>query len=452
MRKKLGRVGIAIMAVLTVCGFLNSNNFAMATVPGMNQRVSLKSTGAQSAYSAGDGFLSADGKMVAFKSSDPNILPTGGPGIYIRNLATGSIARLNVSTAGVVADDTVYTTVEQVSATGRYVIFRSAATNLIDGVTMPGSIQLYLRDTVASTTTLISQTPTGALANNQSQSLGVSSDGRFVAFASNATNLNVDATDGASHLYMLDRSDNSLSVLDRRPDGSVPSGNMTWAPIGAMSCDGSLIAFQYAGSGSGNGLIPGDTSSQVNVYLLDRRGASDKITNLTGNANSAAYAPSISCNGDFIGFKTRATNLDPSISMTFGINTYRPFIYDRVNNSYHLATITTSNTALDYSDVCGAPAATNSCVRISDTGVGIFVVNSSVLAGVSGRQVYLRDVYSGTTELLSQTSGGTPANGDSGSATISADGSMAAYSSLGSNLVSGDTNDTSDVFTSLTGH
>jgi Tol biopolymer transport system component len=269
---------------------------------------------------------------------------------------------------------------------------------------------------------------------------------------SNSSNLHPDSTDGIPHLYMSDKSDNSLSILDRKPDGTVGSTNASWAPQAAMSCDGSLIAFQYPGSAGG--LVAGDTSSQVNVYLLDRRGNTDKISNLTATANSAAMGPSISCNGDFIGFKSRATNLDPSVSMTFGSNTYRPFIYDRVNGVYHLAAITTSNTAIDYSQICGASADTSPCVQISDTGVGVFAVDYPDLTGVSGKQIYLRDIYSGTTELISKNSSGVASNtaGYNGKPTISSDSKIVVYGSDASNLVTGDSNNAYDVFTSLTGY
>lgn len=453
MRRGIKKVGTVVVAVLTAVVLLNINNFALATVPGTNQRVSLTSTGTEinGAYGSGNGFVSANGRMATFYSSAPYILPTGGPGIFIKDLNTGSIERLNMSTAGVVGNDNAYTAVERISATGRYVIFRSAATNLIDGVPISASpTNLYLRDVVASTTTLINQSSSGSTANGWTQSLGVSSDGRFVSFTSNASNLHPDATDGTPHLYMLDRTSNNLSILDRRPDGTIPAGNPTWPPVGAMSCDGSLIAFQYAGS---NGLIPGDTSSQVNVYLLDRRGDVDKISNLTGSANSFANAPSISCNGDFVGMRTRATNLDSSISMTPGINTYRPFIYDRVNGKFHLAAITTANTAIDYSDVCNVvTAASNPCIEISDKGVGVFAVNYPSLTGASGRQVYLRDINSGTTELVSKSSTGVAGNDSSNGPTISADGKIILYGSNASNLVTGDTNGRGDVFTSLTGY
>jgi hypothetical protein len=449
MRKHIKQISAVLIAVLVTVGLLNLDNIALAVVPGINQRVSVTSTGAQSSSGGSSPLLSANGKIAVFRGGS-TILPSGGGGIFSRNLATGNITRINVSTSGVVANDTTYTWPERVSATGRYVIFRSVATNLIDGTTTPSSPNnqhLYLRDTVASTTTLITQTPTGTVANGSAGlAFGVSSDGRFVAFVSTATNLHPDATDGSAHLYMLDRINDSLSVLDRKTDGTVQPSNPSWGPVGSMSCDGSLIVFH-----SPNNLIVGQPSNHVNVYLLDRRGGQDKLTNLTNAADQAVTAPTISCNGDFIGLRSRATNLDPSVAVTFVYNTYRPYVYDRVNGIFHLAAVTTSNTSTTTA-TCGTFVDGGPCVEVSDTGLGVFSTDDSALTGASGNQAYLRDIYAGTTELVSKNSSGVAGNSGSYYPIISADGTITAYSSIASNLITGDTNNANDMFTSLTGY
>jgi dipeptidyl aminopeptidase/acylaminoacyl peptidase len=420
---------------------------SFATVPGTNQRVSLSYTGGQSNGHSGPSIMSANGKMVVFHSDATNILSSGGSGIFERNLTTGATVRVNMSTASAIDNGGSGGILLKVSATGRYILFMTDGTNLIDGTTTSG-VQLYLRDVTASTTTLISQTPGGTVSNGTGRNaLGVSSDGRFVAFTDNATNLDSGATDGYGHLYMLDRISNTLSVIDRKTDGTIASGNPTWTPWGSMSCDGSLIVFQEA-----NNLIVGGTNTgHTDVYLLDRRGGADKLTNLSVSADYAAAMPSISCNGDFVGFESLATNLDPSISVTYGSTKWRPYIYDRVNNSYHFAAVTTSGTATTAA-TCGTSASNVACIQLSDIGLGIFSTSDSTLTGDSGYQVYLRDIYAGTTELVSKASGGTAGNNGSDISTVSADGTITSYQSNATNLVSGDTNGYRDIFTSLTGY
>jgi len=451
MRKKLVKSGIFIVIAGLFVGILNADSSVFATVPGTNQLVSARSVGGFTNGGSNRSLISANGKVVVYNSNATNVLPSGGVGIFVRNLASGTTQRVNISTAGVVANDGQYSMVEKISATGRYIIFRSSASNLIDGTTTVTSpSQLYLRDTVTATTTLVSRTVTGVPADGAVYStLGVSSDGRFIGYSSNATNLHIDSINGAPHLYMLDRLNNTVSIIDRKTDGTVGgtiAGNPN-LPYGAMSCDGAIIAFQYPAN-----LIVGDTySNHVDIYILDRRGGTDKLTNLTKTANAAVTGPSISCNGDFIGFKTRASNLDSTIAVTIGW--IRPYIYDRVAGTYHFASATSSNVSTN-TDICGISQDFTPCIQMSDTGLGIFAANNSALTGATGEQLYLRDIYSGTTELLSKNSVNAAGNGSYRIfySSISADGTIAAYASDASNLISGDTNVSTDVLTSLTGY
>lgn len=447
MRKELRQIGYIIFAVAVSVSLVNLDDLVSATVPGSNQIVSLRSTGNLANNHSGQPLISADGKVAAYHTEAVNILPTNGKGIFARNLATGSIDRVSMSTAGVISDGN--NQLRAISATGRYVLFSSFSSNLIDGNTTPTTYpHLYLRDRTNATTVLVSKTPAGVLSDSGISSvLGVSSDGRFVAYTSNATNLHADSTDGNPHLYLLDRSANSLSIIDRKTDGTVGTTNSSWGPAGAMSCDGAMFAFTYPSN-----LIVGDTySNHVDVYLLDRRGDTDRLTNLTKTANSAALGASISCNGDFVGFKSLGTNIDTSVAVNSVYQAYRPYIYDRVNETYHFAAMTASGLATDAA-VCGTVLSNTTCIQISDTGLGTFHANDSTLTGDSGTQVYIRDIYAGTTELVSKNSTGVVGNGSSEVPKISASGAMVIYTSGASNLIVGDGNGKNDVFTSLTGH
>lgn len=447
MKKAMSKIALFVGTIVIGLGSLSLNDFVSALVPGINQRVSLTSSGNQSSTGGTNGLLSPDGKFVVFRGGT-SIMPSGGSGLFKRNIATGVVERVSVSNSGVIADASV--TPEDVSYTGRYVLFRSKATNLIDGRTVASTVdQLYLRDTLGLTTTLVTQNLAGALSDSTwHESIGVSSDGRFVGFvAYNATNLNTDSTDGSARMYMLDRLENTLDIIDRKPDGTLATANSAWPPVAKMNCDGSMIAFQYGTDIASTG------STKVDTYLLDRRGASDKIIPISKQGNQAGYAPSISCNGDYIGFKSGSNNLDPTVTITYG-GTYRPYVYNRINDSFHLAPITTSGAPIGYSDVCGATASTRSCVEISDNGIASFVVNDASLTGASGKQVYIRNIGTGTTELISRNSSGVPASTPyfSDRTTMSADGRVVLYSTDANNLVTGDSNGQYDVFLSQTGN
>ena len=445
MKRVLRSSGMIILAVVVTLGALNLNSIANALVPGSNEIASLRSTGGQINGSSSTGLISPDGQVVVFKTYGLNATPTGGEGIYARNLSSGVVARVNVSTAGVAANEDVYTRIHKISSTGRYIAFSSAATNLIDGEFTAGSPQypqVYLRDMLTSTTTLISRAIGGGVSNASYNEIeGISSDGRFILYTTIATNFHQDVTVSGHHLYMIDRSDDSVTVLDRRTNGEISNGLYSGA---SMSCDGSLIAFD----GPQN-LIVGDShSNHAEVYLLDRRGGQNKLTNLTKFASHAVMGPNISCNGDFLSFKSSGTNLDPAYSVSY--NYYpRPYIYDRVNQTFHLAGVTSlgvpSGAAL-----CGAPSMAEPCLQLSDTGVGVFSANDATLTGHSGAQVYLRNIRNNTTELLSK-NGSTVGNGSSSYSSISADGRKVLFTSGSTNLTASDNNGTFDMFIGQTG-
>lgn len=440
------RAGI-IFAVIVVAFGVFSSMSASATVPGVNQRINLSYTGSQT-LSGGGGIVSANGRMVVYSGAS-NTLPSGGYGVFTRNLDSGAVTRINASASGVVANTGV--TADNISGSGRYVLFHTTASNLIDGTTITSSVaQLYLKDTVNGATTLISQTPSGVMSNGTKNiAVGVSSDGRFVAFTTNATNLSPDSTDGTPHLYMVDRVNNSLSIIDRKTDGTVAATSNTWWPKGAMSCDGSMIVFQHPSN-----LIVDDSTyqSHLSIWLLDRRGNDERIANLSKIDNAAMSLPSISCNGDYIGFRSDATNIDPSVSVPYSYHAYRPYVYDRVNGVYHFVAVTTSGVAVS-TPICGTAYDYDyRCVQVSDNGVATFHATDSALTGNSGSQVYIRNINAGTTELISRDGVGSPGNGDSSYPSISADGRLIVYGSNATNLVPGDTNGNTDVFSSQTGY
>lgn len=440
MNKKLQSLWVLALAVLIAVGTVNLGNIVSATVPGVNEIISKTSTGGNANGHSGNPIISANGKIVVFTSSATNILPTGGAGLFVKDIKTGVIQRANVSTAGVIADNSV--TPQKVSANGRYILMTSAATNLIDGsvASIFPSSHLYLRDTKLSTTTLISQTTSGVAANKGSGALGISSDGRFISFVSNATNLHPDASDGLTHLYILDRQANTLTVHDRKLDGSLGASYVGIS--GDMSCDGSLIVFNY-----GNNLLNPPGNNYVNMYLLDRRGGSDRIINLTLNKNDGAAGPTISCNGDYIGFSSPGTDYDTSIS-TLVKGWYRPYIYDRINDTFHYAV----NVPINNNHIC-TNMILSSCIKVSNDGIAVMSLkNAPPIANATNLQVYVHNVHNNNTELISKNNIGVIANDTSYGLSITEDGRVVVYDSGATNLVSNDTNGWSDIFKAETGY
>ncbi len=442
--------GVTVFAaVLLVAGFVMSN-MASATVPGVNDMVSINRYNSDGGnQDSSRPYISGDGKFVAFDSSANDLISSDSNNrndVFIRNLGSSSTNRVSVSGAGTQADDS--STVDGLSRTGRYVLFHSNASNLIDGSsTATTNAQLYLRDTVSNTTTLLSQNSSGDTADNYVVGLDVSSDGRFILFYSGATNLGPSVTNtNSSNLYMLDRTNNSFTILNKTYNGSLPN-NSGWTPYAHMSCDGSLVVLQSAPN------LTTTSSSHVDVYLLDRR-AGDHLTDLTAAANGAAIGPNISCNGEYIGFASYANNLDTSITDT-SQNHYHAYSYNRVNNTFSVVDQASSGTSGNTAILPTTSGGGEQYMQLSDTGVAVFqtAATNLVSGGTSGQaNIYVRNVVGATTELLSRDSSASEGNGSSQTPTVASDGKLASYKSNASNLVSSDTNSHGDVFTSQIGN
>jgi hypothetical protein len=385
-----------------------------------------------------------------FNTGSYNVISSDGNSyvdVFVRNISTNQTFRASTSATGVAPNNN--SSGAAISETGRYILFNSYATNLIDGTTVSSTNQqLYLRDTKTNTTTLLSQNSSGQVADNAVVGLDISSDGRFVLLSSAATNLGPIITNTGANLFILDRSDNSFTVLNKKDDGTLPTGDVTRAQI---SCDGSLVVFQ-----TNQHLItsaPG--SSHTDSYLLDRR-AGNKLTNLTGSTNGAGLDPSISCNGNYIGIFDEATNISVS-SGPSGDGNYHAYIYDRIDGSWVIADQSSSGTlgspgAFNYYD----PQNTSYEFSIIDNGIAAFSSTATNLTTTSNggyQQIYIHKLQTGSTELVTQTSAGAAGNRLSRIPYISNDGKLVSYTSASTNLVTqSDTNNYADAFMSQTGY
>jgi Tol biopolymer transport system component len=163
--------------------------FIRIRTAGKTRRVSVSSAGAQGNGNSLEPAVSANGRFVAFTSAATNLV--GGDNnvstdIFVHDRKTGKTRRVSVSSAGVQGNNSSNTAT--ISADGRYVAFRSLATNLVAGDTN-GSDDVFVRDRSAGRTRRVSVGFDGAQANGDSLSAKIAGSGRFVAFSSLATNL-----------------------------------------------------------------------------------------------------------------------------------------------------------------------------------------------------------------------------------------------------------------------
>ena len=343
---------------------------------------------------------------------------------------TTSLTRISVTSAGVAGDGASFTS--GLSTDGRYVLFYSNADNFAAGATTANS-QFYLRDTATGTTTLVSAAPDGSVGNGISFDGSVSDDGRYVVFLSGASNLAGADGNRDDDIFVRDMRSGATFRISQAADGT----DATDASGGPeITGDGRYAAFySYAGN-----LVPGDTNGQGDVFVYDMLSGTNALVSLAANGsqgNGGSYNPDISADGRYVVFESNATNL-----VTGDTNGFRDvFLRDTVAG-------TTIRVSLGSGGAQGNADSVNA--HVSDDGRYVVFEStaSNLVAGGDngGSDVFLRDTVAGTTKLVSANSGGVIGNGDSNNADISADGRYVVFESAASNLVADDTNGFTDIF------
>ena len=178
---------------------------------------------------------------------------------------------------------------------------------------------LLLAAPVSAQVTRISVSTAGVEANGPSSVPAISADGRFVAFASAATNLVAGDTNGFWDIFLRDRDSDADGVLDEA--GAVATTRLSVGPGGVqgngtsinpvITADGRFVAY----ISTANNLAPGTGGGTYQVYRLDRTNGATMLVSSTNTgdvANRESLAPSITDDGEWVAFQSTATNLHPS--------------------------------------------------------------------------------------------------------------------------------------------
>jgi len=320
-----------------------------------------------------------------------------------------------------------------VSPDGRFVLFDSSANNLVAGDTN-GWQDVFLRDRVSGVTTLVSVGTGGVQANGPSVDYALSADGRFVAFQSYGSNLASGDTNGTYDIFVHD----------------CQTGQTTWASVSslgvgadsncfglALSLDGRCVSFCSAA----DNLVPGDTNGSADVFVRDlQTGQTSRVSVDSGGAQAdgQSLASALSADGRFVAFSSYASNLVP------GDTNALPdiFVHDRQTGQ-------TTRVSLDSGGTQSNGASGGGCSISSD---GRWVAFSSqatnLVAGDTNNasDVFLHDVLTGETTLVSLSSSGAQGSFHSGQPSVSDAGRYIVFESIATNLVAGDTNQQEDIF------
>jgi hypothetical protein len=170
-----------------------------------------------------------------------------------------------------------------ISSDGRYVAFASAAVNLVAG---DGNNQedVFVHDMVSGTTELVSVDSSGVQSNGTSNRPSVSADGRFVAFFSNASNLVPGDTILTYDCYVHDRLSGATTCASVDSNGVPGNGTNNPPSTCAISADGRWTAF----TSDESNLVPGDTNGTWDVFLRDRGAESAFVSMCFGDGTGGS--------------------------------------------------------------------------------------------------------------------------------------------------------------------
>ena len=204
----------------------------------------------------------------------------------------------------------------------------------------------------------------------------------------------------------------------------------------AISADGRFVVFES----DADNLVSGDTNGTSDVFVHDRQtGTTTRVSVTTDGVqgNGSSESPAISADGRFISFTSYADNLVSGDTNGFE----DVFVHDRQTGTTTRVSVTTDGMQGNYHSFSSAISADGRFVSFVSWATNLVSGNSH---GTS--DVFVHDRQSGTTTRVSVTTGGIQGNNYSGSPAISADGRFVSFHSNADNLVSGDSNGTSDVF------
>src|SRR5829696_3774945 len=199
-----------------------------------------------------------------------------------------------------------------ISSDGRFVAFESDATNLVPR-DRSGDFDVFVRDLRTAKTVLVSRASgaQGAKGDEGSGDAAISGDGRAVAFTSDARNLDRDAPDDFVPVFLRDLRRNRTVLVSRASGarGAAPN-NSSYEP--SVSGDGRFVAFNSEASN----LHRADRDERADVFVRDlwthRTVLASRASGARGaHGNGLSENASISADGRFVAFESRATNLHP---------------------------------------------------------------------------------------------------------------------------------------------
>ncbi len=272
---------------------------------GETRRISNGMNGQQANGNSDDPVISGDGGTVVFTSAASNLVSGDNnfrSDVFRYTLADHTLSRVSLGSSGIEANDASFS--PDVSSTGDRIVFVSRASNLVKGDDN-GRDDVFLRDETRGETLRLSVAVDRGATNGASFDPAISGDGQWVVYASDASNVIADDTNGTTDLFMVAATG---TTPGQRLQGSAPPDGPSHDPD--IGFDGRRVVF----SSHATNLSAADVNGMGDLFLYERDQTGEcrllSFDRDGGSANGASADPALSADGRFVTFLSRATDLD----------------------------------------------------------------------------------------------------------------------------------------------
>ncbi|MDD5320481.1 MAG: hypothetical protein PHD43_07690, partial [Methylococcales bacterium] len=255
--------------------------------------------------------LSADGRFVAFVTDASDLVANDTNGswdIFVRDLKKGTTTLASVNRAGTASGNDSTLTFPELSPNGRFVAFSSYASDLVVANDTNGRQDVFVRDLMTGTTTLVSVNSAGTSSGNSvSDHPKLSANGRFVAFSSYASDLVANDTNDRWDSFVRDLKTGTTTLASVNSAGTASDNGQPYQL--EMSANGRFVAFDSDASD----LVANDTNDRRDSFVRDLKKGTTTLASVnsagTASGTREADQPQLSPNGRFVVFKSYASDL-----------------------------------------------------------------------------------------------------------------------------------------------
>ena len=366
------------------------------------------------AESKRNALLAPDGQSTWLISDQADWIPNDGNGamdLFSIDRTTGNAVRASMPNRSFVGPSGANAPGDEtrprrwISDDGRFVVFSSTATNLVDGpIVYPEVEQVFLLDRLTRDIVRIAD----------GEFPSISADGEVIAFASEQSDLVPGDSNGVADIFVYHR---SAGTYERASVGTLGEEAASASETPYLSAGGQHVVFK----GLGSQLVPGTTG---NIVVRDLAGGTTQALSA-----GAGLDPTISADGRYVAFDSSTSDLVPDDT-----NGERDvFVWDTILDIIRRVSVSSSNAQSDWD---------SENAMISDDGnhVVFYSFADDLIDGTttSRSQSYLHEISTGITELVSVDSNGVVSDWTGFLQTVSMDGRYVAFTSGGSNLAAPD--------------